>query len=54
MTEEFIELIKEFIDFNSYKEKKYNLKEYLIQILNYDIAEAEDIANIYNLEMKYS
>lgn len=54
MSTELIELVKDLIDFNSYKEKKYTLKEYLIQVLNYNIEEAEDIVIIYNLEMKYS
>lgn len=54
MTTELIELIKQFISFNSTSEHKISMKEYLIKELNYNEEDANNINEIYNLEMKYS
>lgn len=54
MTAVFIELIKEFLAFNSFKDKKISLKEYLTKELNYNEYDANEIVTLYNFEMKYS
>ncbi len=54
MTEDFIELLKDFLEFNKYRENKLTLAEYLVQELNYSEEEANEINSIYNLKMNYN
>ena len=54
MPEDFIELINEFLAYNSFKEKPIRLKEYLIKELNYTEEDAEEINALYNRGMLYS
>lgn len=50
----FIYLIKDFIRYNNSSENKLNLKNYMMQILNYDESTANEINNKYNRIMRYS
>lgn len=54
MTEDFIELLKDFLNFNRYRKNKLTLAKYLVQELNYNEEEANEINRIYNLKMNYS
>lgn len=48
------ELLDELVYFNETHVETYTLKEYLLNILNYDEASANEISTYYNIFMNYS
>ena len=48
------ELLDGLVYFNETHKETYTLKEYLINVLNYDENSANEISSYYNLFMNYS
>jgi len=49
-----IKLIKDLIDFNKNRKNELNLKQYLVQELNYNEDDADEINSMYINIMKYN
>ena len=54
MTNDFILLVNDFVEYNKTTQSKFNLKEYLMNILNYSEEESDDIYSYYNRIMNNS